>query len=61
MGDDVNKRVRRMLLSEGTVIGQTVKHGRVLLKFTRLNPNLTHEMIDSIIARIKELGVQARC
>ena len=61
MGDDVNKRVRRMLLSEGTVIGQTVKDGRVMLKFTLLNPNLTHEMIDSIIARIKELGVQARC
>ena len=61
MGDDVNKRVRRMLLSEGTVIGQTVKDGRVMLKFTLLNPNLTHEMIDSIIARIKELAVQARC
>lgn len=61
MGDDVNKRVRRMLLSEGTVIGQTVKDGRVMLKFTLLNPNLTHDMIDSIIARIKELGVQARC
>lgn len=61
MGDDVNKRVRRMLLSEGTVIGQTVKDGRVMLKFTLLNPNLTHDMIDSIIARIKELAVQARC
>lgn len=55
-GDDVNKKVRRMLLSEGTVIGQTVKDGRVMLKFTLLNPNLEHCQIDEIIARIKELG-----
>lgn len=55
-GDELNKRVRRLLLSEGTVIGQTVKDGMVMLKFTLLNPNLTHSMIDSIIVRIKELG-----
>ena len=55
-GDDVNKKVRRLLLKEGIVIGQTVKDGRVMLKFTLLNPNLGHEMIDGIIARIKELG-----
>lgn len=59
-GDEVNKNVRRLLLSEGTVIGQTVKDGKVMLKFTLLNPNLTHDMIDSIIARIKVLGSQAR-
>ncbi len=55
-GDEVNKKVRRALLSEGTVIGQTVKDGRVMLKFTLLNPNLEHSQIDSIIDRIKELG-----
>ena len=55
-GDEVNKKVRRRLLAEGTVIGQTVKDGRVMLKFTLLNPNLTHSQIDSIIDRIKELG-----
>ena len=55
-GDEVNKKVRRALLNEGTVIGQTVMDGRVMLKFTLLNPNLEPERIDSIIARIKELG-----
>jgi len=55
-GDEVNKKVRRKLLSEGTVIGQTVKDGRVMLKFTLLNPNLEHSKIDAIIVRIKELG-----
>jgi L-2,4-diaminobutyrate decarboxylase len=55
-GDEVNKKVRRILLSEGTVIGQTVKDGRVMLKFTLLNPNLTHGQIDVIVARIKEIG-----
>ena len=55
-GDDLNKRVRRQLLSEGTVIGQTVKDGRVMLKFTLLNPNLGPSQIDGIIARIKEIG-----
>lgn len=55
-GDEVNKKVRRRLLAEGTVIGQTVKDGRVMLKFTLLNPNLAHSQIDSIIDRIKALG-----
>lgn len=55
-GDEVNKKVRRQLLSEGTVIGQTVKDGKVMLKFTLLNPNLEPAQIDRIIARIKELG-----
>lgn len=52
-GDEVNKAVRRALLSSGTVIGQTVKDGRVMLKFTLLNPALTHEHIDRLIERIK--------
>ena len=57
-GDEVNKKVRRQLLSEGTVIGQTVMDGRVMLKFTLLNPNLEPAKIDEIIVRIKELGTQ---
>ena len=52
-GDEVNRAVRRALLSSGTVIGQTVKDGRVMLKFTLLNPALTHEHIDRLIERIK--------
>ena len=55
-GDEVNKKVRRALMAEGTVIGQTVMDGRVMLKFTLLNPNLDYTMIDRIISRIKELG-----
>ena len=54
--DEVNKKIRRQLLSEGTVIGQTVKDGRVMLKFTLLNPNLEPEQIDEIVDRIKEIG-----
>ena len=58
-GDEVNKKVRRALLKEGIVIGQTVKDGRVMLKFTLLNPNLEHERIDEIVSRIKELGKES--
>lgn len=56
--DEVNKKVRRQLLSEGTVIGQTVKDGRVMLKFTLLNPNLEPAQIDEIVDRIEALGKQ---
>lgn len=55
-GDDINRRVRRLLMADGTVIGQTVKDGRVMLKFTLLNPNLTRGRIDEIVDRIKTLG-----
>ncbi len=55
-GDEVNKKVRRGLLKEGIVIGQTVKDGRVMLKFTLLNPSMDHGRIDEIVSRIKELG-----
>ena len=55
-GDEVNKKVRRALLSEGIVIGQTVKDGKVMLKFTLLNPNLDHKRLDEIVSRIKALG-----
>ena len=58
-GDEVNKKVRRGLLKEGIVIGQTVKDGLVMLKFTLLNPNLEHSRIDEIVSRIKELGSQS--
>ena len=57
-GDELNRKVRRRLLAEGTVIGQTVKDGRVMLKFTLLNPNLTHEGIDAVIDRIRTLGCE---
>ena len=53
-GDDRNKKTRRRLLSEGVVIGQTVFEGKTMLKFTLLNPALTHEHIDRLIERIKE-------
>jgi L-2,4-diaminobutyrate decarboxylase len=56
--DDVNKKIRRQLLSEGIVIGQTVKDGRVMLKFTLLNPNLKPSHLDGIIERIREIGRQ---
>ncbi len=55
-GDEVNKKVRRGLLKEGIVIGQTVKDGKVMLKFTLLNPCLGHDRLDEIVSRIKELG-----
>lgn len=54
--DDVNKAVRRELLEEGIVIGQTVYKNRVMLKFTLLNPALTHSEIDSLLLHIKALG-----
>ena len=55
--DDVNKRVRRKLLLEhGTVIGQTVFQGKVCLKFTLLNPLVTHEKLDSLIELIRSLA-----
>ena len=58
--DETNKRIRRRLLSEGIVIGQTVFQGRTMLKFTLLNPALTHEHIDGLIERIKELAEELR-
>lgn len=54
-GDECNKKVRRMLLNEGIVIGQTVMDGRVMLKFTLLNPELKEEEFTSLISEIKRL------
>lgn len=54
-GDDLNRRVRRTLLEEGCVIGQTVKDGSVMLKLTLLNPNLEKEDLENLINHIKEM------
>lgn len=55
--DTMNKRIRRALLHHhGVVIGQTVCHGNVCLKFTLLNPLLTPEKLDELIALIISLA-----
>ena len=54
-GDDLNRRVRRTLLEEGCVIGQTVKDGSVMLKLTLLKPNLEKEDLEDLIKHIKEM------
>ena len=54
--DDMNKRIRRNLLhKQGVVIGQTVCRGNVCLKFTLLNPLLTHEKLSELLSLIKSL------
>lgn len=54
--DEINKKVRRELLHKhGIVIGQTVSNGNVCLKFTLLNPLITHEKLDELLALIKNL------
>ena len=52
-GDEANKLIRKKLLAQGTVIGQTVMNNKVMLKFTLLNPNITHKDIDNIISEMK--------
>ncbi len=54
-GDELNKRVRRVLLEEGIVIGQTVMNGRVMLKFTLLNPNQKRSDLERIIEEMKKI------
>ena len=54
-GDERNRKARRSLMQEGIIIGQTVYRDQVMLKFTLLNPALTHEHIDMLIARIRAL------
>ena len=55
--DTINKKVRRTLIHEhGTIIGQTVSNGHVCLKFTLLNPRVTHEKLDELKALIKTLS-----
>ncbi len=55
--DSINKKVRRTLIHEhGTIIGQTVSNGHVCLKFTLLNPRITHAKLDELKALIKTLS-----
>ena len=57
--DDVNKKVRRKLIHEkGIVIGQTVSNSNVCLKFTLLNPLVTHKKLDELVSMIKELALE---
>ncbi len=53
--DEVNRKARRALLDEGTVIGQTTASGRVMLKFTLLNPRLTKKDFEDVISALKRL------
>lgn len=55
--DDVNKKIRRSLIHEhGIVIGQTVSNNHTCLKFTLLNPLISHEKLDELKALIKKLA-----
>ena len=55
--DEINKKVRRKLLHQyGIVIGQTVSDSKVCLKFTLLNPLLSHKKLDELIALIENLA-----
>ena len=55
--DEINKKVRRALIHEhGIVIGQTISDGKTCLKFTLLNPLITHEKLDELKTLIKELA-----
>lgn len=56
LSDEINKKVRRCLLHKhGIVIGQTVSNGHVCLKFTLLNPLMTHKKLDDLVSLIQEL------
>jgi len=58
--DEVNKKVRRLLLHhKGVVIGQTVYNKKTFLKFTLLNPLLTHQKLDELLHLIEHLGKEA--
>ncbi len=55
--DQVNKKIRRRLIHEhGVVIGQTISNGFTCLKFTLLNPLITHEKLDQLKTLIKKLA-----
>ena len=56
--DEVNKKVRRILLHEnGIVVGQTVSNSKVFLKFTLLNPLVTHQKSQDLVQTIKEIAI----
>ena len=55
--DDINRAVRRTLLHKhGIVVGQTVADGNVCLKFTLLNPLMTHKKLEQLISVIQNEG-----
>ncbi len=55
--DQLNKNIRRTLLhTYGIVIGQTVYKERTHLKFTLLNPRLTHTDLDNLITTILSIA-----
>lgn len=57
--DETNKKIRRHLIHDfGIVIGQTVNHDNVFLKFTLLNPLISHEKLDYLMNLIRELGLK---
>lgn len=57
MADQINKKVRRALIHEhGIVIGQTVSNERVFLKFTLLNPRISHEKLRELKDLITSLA-----
>jgi len=54
--DALQKRIRRTLMhSHGIVIGQTVCSNETCLKFTLLNPRLTHKELDHLLNLILSL------
>ncbi len=55
--DEINKKTRRVLLhKEGIVVGQTISDGHVCLKFTLLNPLMTHEKLDWLVQKICDIS-----
>ena len=58
--DEVNKRVRKALLHHHTVvIGQTVYQNQTYLKFTLLNPEVSHQHLDQLIDLLFSLAQQS--
>lgn len=56
-GDETNRKIRRELLHKhGIVIGQTVSDRKVCLKFTLLNPLMTHEKLEELVSLIQKLA-----
>jgi len=51
--DEKIKAVRRTLLLSGIVVGQTVHQGKTYLKFTLLNPRVSHHHLDELLDVIK--------
>jgi L-2,4-diaminobutyrate decarboxylase len=55
--DEINRRVRRLLMHKhGVVIGQTTDEDNIYLKFTLLNPLITHKKLDDLVTLIKFLA-----